>query len=177
MVEHSAICPFDRTIARLADAGKEHDHLAMINLLSDDIIIRSPITELIRFEGIEQASDLFTRVFLYISDIRFYKVIGTGANEQVIFWRGRIGRVYLEEANLLKLNDQGQICEMTVFMRAVPGLLALAAQLAPSLARKHGRLRWLFVAVQLKLISLIYRSAEPMVIKAAKAGVPVPRGS
>jgi hypothetical protein len=164
---------YDRTIAKLEVAGRTHDPVAMIALFSSDIIVRSPITQRIRFEGIEQATDLFHRVFKHISDIRFYKVIGAGSDEQVIFWRGRVGNVYLEEANLLKMNAEGQIAEMTVFMRAVPGLLALAAGLAPSLARSKGLWRGIFVGVQLKLILVIYRAAEPLVIKVAGAGVPI----
>jgi hypothetical protein len=88
---------YDRTIAKLEVAGRTHDPVAMIALFSSDIIVRSPITQRIRFEGIEQATDLFHRVFKHISDIRFYKVIGAGSDEQVIFWRGRVGNVYLED--------------------------------------------------------------------------------
>lgn len=173
MMQQAKAMLFDATIAKLDLAGQALDYVAMTDLMSADVIVRSPITQLIRFEGIDQAKELFEQVFRYITDIRFYKVVGGGTDEQVIFWRGLVDGVYLEEANLLKLNDKGQICEMTVFMRAVPGLLALAAALAPSLARRRGWLRWLFVAVQLKLISAIYRFAEPMVIKATKVGVPV----
>jgi hypothetical protein len=164
---------FDQTIARLEEAGCTHNRLAMIDLFADDIIVRSPITQLIRFEGIDQTRDLFMHVFDHIANIKFYKVIGQGSDEQVIFWRGRVGKTYLEEANLLKMNDKGQICEMTVFMRAIPGLMALAAGLAPALARKQGLVRWLFVAVSLKIVAFLYNSAEPLVIKVAGVGVPV----
>jgi hypothetical protein len=164
---------FDLTIARLVEAGHSHDRLAMIDLFADDIIVRSPITQIIRFEGIDQARDLFLHVFDYIADIKFYKVIGQGSDEQVIFWRGLAGKTYLEEANLIKMNDKGQICEMTVFMRAIPGLMTFAAGIAPALARKHGLLRWLIVSVALKTVALLYNSAEPLVIKIAGVGVRV----
>jgi hypothetical protein len=164
---------FDQTISRLEEAGHTHNRLAMIDLFADDIIVRSPITQIIRFEGVAQARDLFMHVFDHIADIKFYKVIGQGSDEQVIFWRGRVGRTYLEEANLLKMNEKGQICEMTVFMRAIPGLIALAADLAPALARKQGLVRWLIVSVALKTVAFLYNSAEPIVIKVAGVGVPV----
>jgi hypothetical protein len=161
----------DRCVAALAAAAQAHDADAMIALLAPDIIVRSPITTLIRFEGIDQARELFTRVFEIVSDIRFYEVVGGGGNKQVIFWRGRVGKTYLEEANLLRFNTQGQISEMTVFMRAVPGLLAFAAQIAPALASRHGPVRTLFIKAQLAVMALVYRSAEPMVIALSKAGV------
>jgi SnoaL-like domain len=164
---------FDETIAKLRLAGESHDPHAMIALLSDDVIVRSPITQQIRFEGIDQARDLFVRVFAVIRDITFYEVVGAGTATQVIFWRGTVSGTYLEEANLLKLDDEGRIVEMTVFMRAVPGLLQLLAALAPSLASRYGKPRALFLRAQLNALSTIYRAAEPMVLSLAKAGVPV----
>lgn len=163
----------DRTIALLKIAGEQHDPHAMIALLSDDIIIRSPITQNIRFEGIDQARDLFVRVFAAIKDITFYEVVGSGTPTQVIFWRGTVAGTYLEEANLLKLDDHGRITEMTVFMRAVPGLLQLLAELAPSLASRHSKPKATFLRAQLKILSAVYRSAEPLVLSIANAGVRV----
>jgi hypothetical protein len=166
-----ATTAYDNCVAVLAKAAETHDHEMMIGLLADDIIVRSPITTLIRFEGIDQARELFTHVFSIISDIRFYDVVGTGDAKQVVFWRGRVGDIYLEEANLLKINDRGQIVEMTVFMRALPGLIDFASRITPALAHKHGKMRKWFIRMQLALLSLIYRSAEPMVVSMTKAGV------
>lgn len=84
---------------------------------------------------------MFERIFNGISDIKFYETIGEGTNNHVIFWQGRAGSEYLKEANLIRLDDQGRIREMTVFMRPIPGLLALASVLAPSHATRHGPVR------------------------------------
>jgi hypothetical protein len=165
---------FDQTVDKLRLAGETHDAHALIALLAPDIIIRSPITDRIRFEGIDQARDLFVRVFDTISDIGFYDVVGAGSATQVIFWRGHVGRCPLEEANLLRFDSDGRIVEMTVFMRAIPGLLQLVAALAPSLASRQGTIRAALLRVQLQLFSWAYRSAEPMVLRVAKAGVAAP---
>jgi len=160
-------------LRELQIAAQDHDVEAVIACFADDIIVRSPITQRIRFEGIEQASDLFHRVFGVISDIRFYETVGEGDRTQVIFWKGRVGGQYLEEANLLRLNDQGRICEMTVFMRPAPGLLALAVGLASALASRHGRLRALAVWSVLGALAALFRVGEPLVIRLTGAGVPV----
>jgi hypothetical protein len=165
---------YDQTIAALWAAGEAHDRYALIALLAPDIIVRSPLTQRIRFEGIDQVRDLFMRVFDHISDIRMYEVVGAGSPKQVIFWRGKANGVYLEEANLIRMNDSGQIAEMTVFMRAVPGLLQFLSGIAPSLASRHGRLRAAALRVQLGLLSIAYRVAEPLVLRVAQAGVPTP---
>ncbi len=161
----------------LRRAAEAHDSVAVIALFSPDIIVRSPITQLIRFEGYDQVSDLFERIFKVISDIQFYETIGEGTNNQVIFWKGRVGSEYLEEANLIRLDDQGRIREMTVFMRPIPGLLALASVLAPSLATRRGPIRAFMVRSVLWLFYVIYRTAEPLVIGLNGAGVPVRSGA
>ena len=168
---------YDDTIARLRLAGEGNDPDAMIALLADTVVVRSPITDRIRFEGTEQASDLFERVFDSISDIRFYEVVGTGTATQVIFWRGTVAGRSLEEANLLRLDDQGRITEMTVFMRAIPGLLQLVAELAPSLARRHSRVRAAFIRTPLRVLAWFYGVVEPVVLRIADAGVAAPNRS
>ena len=158
----------------LQRAAEAHDPQAFIALLAPDIVVRSPITQDIRFEGIEQATDLFERVFAVLSDIRFYETIGEGESSQVIFWRGRVGRHYLEEANLLRLDEQGRVREMTVFMRPLPGLLALATELISSFGSRHGRVRGLLLRVMVGTLSVVYRAGEPLAVRLSGAGVPVP---
>jgi hypothetical protein len=164
---------YDTTMRSLWTAVETHDRDAFMALLAPDIVIRSPITQRIMFEGVDQARELFGHIFNIIRDIRMYEGVGAGSSRQVIFWRGNVNGVYLEEANLIQMNERGEISEMTVFMRAIPGLLELTANIAPALTRRHGRLRALFIRAQLALVSMVFRSAEPMVINLTKAGVPV----
>ncbi len=131
----------------------------------------------IRFVGTEQAAHLFRHVFSVISDIRVYETVGEGERTQVIFWRGRVGRHYLEEAHLLRLTVDGLIAEMTVFMRPVPGLLVFASRLVPLLAHDRGRVRPTALRAVLGTISALYRSGERTVVRLTGVGVPVPAGS
>jgi hypothetical protein len=164
----------DLTMERLIAAGERGDAAAFIATLSPDVIVRSPITQRIRFEGIEQATALFEQVFTVISGIRIYERLGHGTQTQAIFWRGRVGKHYLEEANLLRLDEMGRVAEMTVFMRPVPGVMELAARLAPRLAAERSRLRAVPVRVMLRFITTLYRSNEPLVLSLTGAGVAVP---
>lgn len=52
---------------------------------------------------------------------------------------GRTGSVPLEEAQLLRLDDDGQIREITVFGRPLPALTTVMATLGPELVRRQGR--------------------------------------
>lgn len=164
---------FDETVRALIDAGESLDCEAFVRTLSPSVIVRSPITQRIRFEGIDQVRHLFLNVFEVVHDIKIYEHLGSGGSSQVIFWKGRVGSSYLEEANLLKLDEHGKVCEMTVFMRAVPGLLELAAQLVPRLARRKGRARSIGTAVLLRVFAVMYRANEGPVIAMAGVGTPV----
>jgi hypothetical protein len=155
-------------------AAEAHDVDAVIACLAQDIVIRSPITQRIRFSGLEQAADLMRRVFDLVGEIRFYETVGEGERTQVIFWRGRIGGAYLEEANLLRIDADDRIGEMTVFMRPLPGLLALAATLGPSLARRRGRTRALLLKAMLAPLAAAYAAGEPLAVRLSRAGVEVP---
>ena len=146
----------------------------MIACLAPEIVIRSPITQRIKFVGIEQADDLLRRLFTIISDIRVDETIGEGEATQVLFWRGRIGRLFMEEANRIRLDDQGRIREMTIFLRPVPALLVLGAKLGASLAGRHHPLRGRLVGLLFGTISIVYRIAEPLVVLLVGAGVPLP---
>jgi hypothetical protein len=165
----------DDTMVRLIRAAEQGDHAAFTSTLAPGVIVRSPITERIRFEGIDQARGLFEHVFEVISDVRIYERLGDGTATQAIFWRGRVGKHYLEEANLIRLDDDGRVAEMTVFMRPVPGVLELAARLAPRLAADRSRLRAIPVRIMLRVIATLYRSNEPLVLAVTGAGVPAPR--
>jgi hypothetical protein len=165
---------YDRTANALRTAGETLDVEAFLALLAPEIIVRSPITQRIRFEGIDQASDLFRRIFTMISDIRIEEFVGPGEPTQVMLWKGSVRGTYLEEANVLRFDEDGRIREMTVFMRALPGLLRLAAEIAPSLAGRRSRVHSVVVRAALAPMALLYRCGEPAILGITGAGVPVP---
>jgi hypothetical protein len=77
-----------------------------IACFAPDIVVRSPITQRIRFEGVEQASDLFRRVFRIISRLRVYETIGE-RRSRVVFWRGPPRTKLPRRANLLRFDETG----------------------------------------------------------------------
>ncbi len=158
----------------LQRAAEAHDVEAMIGCLAGDVVVRSPITRRIEFHGIEEVGDLLRRVFALVEEIRFYETVGEAERVQAVFWRGRVGGQVLEEANLLRLDEQGLITEMTVFMRPIPGLLVLASGLASSLARRRGRVRALIVTAMLAPLARVFAAGEPVVVRLADAGVKAP---
>lgn len=129
------------TIDRWRTAGERGDAEGATACLAPDVEFVSPLTERFRFRGRDQVRDLLEVAFTAIEDIRFHTQVGDEAT-YALFYRARIGAQNLEEAQLLRLDEQGHIRELTLFGRPLPALTGLMAALGPELARREGR-TWL----------------------------------
>ncbi len=162
------------TLENLRSAVDTHNVEALISLFSPTIIVRSPVTQQIRMEGFDQVSDLFRQVFPIIRNMVVYDTVSEGDRKHVIFWRGYVGSHYLEEANLMRFDDEGRIAEMTIFMRPLSGLLALSTQITAALTERHGKVAASIVRAMFGGYAAIYQLSEPFGLSFARVGVPVP---
>ncbi len=129
-------------------AGERRDLEALLDTLTPDVVIHSPVSERLRFEGIEQARELFGMVLEELGEINYTDEVGDD-DSRVLVYRGRLAGAEVEEAQLLRLAPDGRIRELSFFIRPFPGLAGVAAGLAPALARHrhHGRLRILLMSI------------------------------
>lgn len=134
----------------------------MIDTLSPDVVVNSPITDRVVFRGPDEVRELLRSVFVTISDIRYFADVGD-EHTRALFYRANVNGEPLEEATRIELNDQGQIREITLFFRPLPGLATLTAALAPRLARKHGRLRSLIARVLVGPLGFATRLGDRLV--------------
>jgi hypothetical protein len=118
-------------------AAERRDLEALLGTLTPDVVIRSPVSARLRFEGIGQARELFRMVLPRIDEIDYYDELGDQVS-RVLFYRGRLAGAEIEETQLLRLAPDGRIREITFFIRPFPGLAGVAAGLAPALARTRG---------------------------------------
>lgn len=128
------------TTARFRQAAEAHDIDGVLMTLAPDVVLRSPITDRIEFRGHREISELLGSVFAAIKDIRYFADVGD-QRTRALFYRAHVGGQPLEEATRIELDDRGQIREITLFFRPLPGLATLTATLAPLVAAKHGRIR------------------------------------
>lgn len=125
-------------LGRWRAAGECGDAHTAASCLAADVELISPLTERFRFRGRDQVRGLLSAAFTAIEEIRFHTQVGDG-DTYALFYRGRIGTQNLEEAQLLRLDDQGHIRELTLFGRPLPALTGLISTLGPELARQEGR--------------------------------------
>jgi SnoaL-like protein len=128
------------TTVRLRRAAEAHDADGVMETLSRDVVLRSPITNRVVFRGTDQVREVVRAVFSTLEDIDYFADVGD-QRTRALFYRARVGSQPLEEAMRLELNDLAEIAELTIFFRPLPGLATFASALAPRIARRHGRIR------------------------------------
>jgi hypothetical protein len=137
------------TAARFRDAVLADDPDAVAALAADDVVVHGPVTRLMTFRGREELRELFGVVMANVDDIRYVEDVGDD-RLRVLTLQGRRGRHRYEEAILMRVDAEGRIVELRIYVRPLPGTVAMAAAFAPALARARGhRLRAVLLTVML----------------------------
>lgn len=147
------------TTARYRSAGEAHDIDGVLDTLAADVVLRSPISGRVSFRGRDEVRGLLDSVFATITDIRYFADIGDDRT-RALFYRGNVDGQPVEEAARIELNADGQISEITLFFRPLPGLAALTAALVPRLAIKRGRIRATVAIVLLGPLGAVTRLGD-----------------
>lgn len=130
----------DQTVAEWRQAEEGLDAGRAVACLAGDVVLISPLTARFTFNGRDQVGTVLRAAYQVISEVRFHTETGDDRT-RALFYRGKCGGQDFEEAQLLRLNDDGLISELTLFSRPLPGLTAVMKQIAPALMRLQGRRR------------------------------------
>jgi hypothetical protein len=114
------------------------DPEALAAACAPDLVFHSPITSTIRFDGPAELANLYRTVLEVYDDQHCVAEYGSG-DVRVVRLLARIGSQELDEVQILRLNEEGQVREITMYVRPLPGLTTLTAALAPRLARQRSR--------------------------------------
>lgn len=160
--------PTARHPFRIAFEGGDSRGLA--DALAPDVVLHSPITSSFRFGGREEVAALLAIVRELFEDLSYTAEFGTGDDYATVF-RARVNGTQLEGTDILRLDRQGRVREITVFIRPLPGLTALTAALAPRLARETGRARALATTAMVAPLAAISRVGDVPVSRIAMGRV------
>jgi limonene-1,2-epoxide hydrolase len=119
--------PFRRAIeARDLDAA--------VALMRDDVVFRSPAV-FKPYHGREAVRRLLDAVLVVFEDFHYTREIGAdGARDHALVFETRVGDKQIEGCDFLQLDENGAISELTVMVRPMTGLLALAEAMKKQLA-------------------------------------------
>jgi hypothetical protein len=114
---------------RLAAEAKDLE--AMTATLREDVVLHSPI--LFRgFEGRDIVVQVLTHVAATLEDFRYTDELAEDRTV-VLRFKARVGDRELEGIDFLELDEEGQVAELTVFMRPMSALTAFNEQMAARL--------------------------------------------
>ena len=147
-------------IDRFRKAGETHDLSLAMSACADDVVVHSPLTDRHTFRGRTEVARLFGVVYEQIEGIRYDQLIGDGRH-WALFGDATVGGQRIQETMRLTLDEDGNIADIVLYIRPLPGLTAVMAALGPPLARRYGRSR--FTAAVLRAM------VAPLVL-ATKAG-------
>jgi hypothetical protein len=119
--------PFRRAIeARDLDAA--------VALMREDVVFRSPAV-FKPYHGPEAVRRLLAAVMAVFEDFRYVREIGTeGARDHALVFQTRVGDKQIEGCDFIQLDEDGAISDLTVMVRPMSGLLALAEAMTVQLS-------------------------------------------
>jgi hypothetical protein len=114
--------------------------------MSPDVVLNSPVTMRHQFRGLDEIREVYGAVLAEVSEIKFDREVSDGSLS-ILFGSGVVRGQRIDETVRIQVDENGLISELTLFVRPMPGLLALAAALAPHIgpSRRRSRLAGVMV--------------------------------
>lgn len=154
------------TVERYHAALDAGDYDLMMTTMTDDVVLRSPITGRVPIVGAEDVRTLVTVVLGAMEGLTSRQ----GAVDErtgLIHFEATVRGVQIEGVDLLQFNDEGLITELRIFIRPLPGLMTLMAAVGPGVARSNGRPLVALLAAMIWPMVAAMRLADRFVVPAA----------
>ena len=126
--------------------------------LSPNVVVRSPIIEA-PFEGKDAVTELWEILLQNLSDFRITHEFGE-RNERVFFWSATASGERIQGCDLIRSDDDGAIVELSVIIRPLTAIAALAAAIGPPLAGRRSWLRGLIARPLIGSLRIFLRLAD-----------------
>jgi SnoaL-like protein len=101
---------------------------AGLALFTEDATLDSPVA-FKPFVGIEQVSFVLRAVFETFEDFHYTHEFGNEDGSHALVFNARVGEKSVQGLDLLTTDDSGQITNLTVMIRPLSGLAALAEEM------------------------------------------------
>jgi hypothetical protein len=130
----------DDSIARYRAASEANDIDAIMETLTPDAELVSPISGRMVFRGQDDLRVLLGAVYGSIRGLRWSEEVGN-AGMRVVIGDAAVGPVKLGDAMVFELSEDGRIRRIRPHIRPWLALTALALKLGPSIGRHPGIVR------------------------------------
>ena len=109
---------------RFRAAAEGKDFSAMDDLFAEDVVFRSPVV-FKPYDGRDQVQLILSAVVQVFEEFRYIEQVETG-DVAVLQFETRVGDRQLQGVDILKFAEDGAISELTVMVRPLSGIHALA---------------------------------------------------
>jgi SnoaL-like domain len=113
-------------------AVEAQDHEGMVACLAPDAVLNSPVS-FKPFEGRDAVARLFEILLETFEDFRYVDEFD-GEGKAALMFEARVGDRQLQGLDWFRFDDDGQIAELTVMLRPLTAVIALAEAVGPKLA-------------------------------------------
>jgi hypothetical protein len=152
--------PASATTAALRAAAERGDADAVAELLAPDVVLHSPLTARVRFEGKDEVAELHRDIFAVLEHLDTSEPLSLG-DARAFTFHARVRGIELEAVVLAHCDEEGQIVELTIFGRPLPAVATLFAALPPRVsARRRGRPTGALVAFVARPLAFVMRTSD-----------------
>jgi hypothetical protein len=117
-------------------AAESKDLELLTETLREDVVLHSPV--LFRgFEGRDTVAAVLTHVAATLEDLTYTDELADG-NTVALRFKANVGDKELEGIDFLELDENGNVAELTVFMRPFSALTAFNEQMMVRLGASEG---------------------------------------
>jgi|SRR5215211_547615 len=115
-------------------AVRARDADAITAALAPDVRFRSPVVYR-PYEGREAVSLVLRAVTEVFGEFEYVQRLEAGDGSIALIFRAKVGDRELDGLDLLRIDDEGRVSELTVMVRPMSGAQALATAMAEQLER------------------------------------------
>jgi SnoaL-like domain len=130
----------DDAIARYREASEANDIERMMETLSTDAELISPISGRMVFRGRDDLRVLLTAVYGSLNGLRWHRQVADG-DTHVVIGDANVGPVKIGDAMVFELADDGRIKRISPHLRPWLALTLFALVLGPKVGRHPGVVR------------------------------------
>jgi hypothetical protein len=103
------------------------DLAAALDLLADDVVLRSPVSPT-PYTGKPVAAEVVRRAFQIFEGFHYVReIVSADGRDQALIFEAEVSGIASTGCDFVHLNDEGKVDELMVMIRPLPAARALAA--------------------------------------------------
>lgn len=152
----------------LRTAMEARDLAAAVSAFAPNAVIRSPITDLLTFQGRDQIGAILQVILDVFDDLRYTDELRDG-DRAYLTSRARVDGTEIEIVDQIRFDENGKICEFTVFFRPMPAIAVAMRLIAAGLLGRRSKLIGTITALLLRPLAVMIRAGDRIGVRLVRS--------